>query len=103
MEVARPKIARDPGQPTEKEREEHNVLHMPYRSWCEDCVRGRKKNPAHLHEVYEPPEGPEVGADYGFMRDTGEEENITILVVRDREWRVTFSHQVPTKGAGWEY
>ena len=33
--------ARNPGQPTTKEREEHEALQMPYRGWCAHCVRGR--------------------------------------------------------------
>ena len=38
-----PKIIRDPGQPSEKERREHSMTHVPYRSWCPHCVRGRAK------------------------------------------------------------
>ena len=30
-----------PRSPTQQEKEEHEVSHMPYRSWCEACVRGR--------------------------------------------------------------
>ena len=33
--------ARNPSQPTVKEREEHEALHFPYRAWCAHCVRGR--------------------------------------------------------------
>ena len=28
---------RSPKDPTRKEREEHELTHMPFRSWCEDC------------------------------------------------------------------
>ena len=35
------RVSRDPGAPSRSEREEHNIDHTPYRSWCEDCVRGR--------------------------------------------------------------
>ena len=28
------KVARDPGDPTMKEREDHNASHIPFRSWC---------------------------------------------------------------------
>ena len=32
-EIIMPKHMRDPGEPTKKEREEHEVLHLPYRPW----------------------------------------------------------------------
>ena len=32
-------VAPDPGQPTQKEIEEHRIDHMPFRSWCENCGR----------------------------------------------------------------
>ena len=28
-----------PKDPTKKEKEEHVLTHMPFRSWCEDCVK----------------------------------------------------------------
>ena len=33
--------------PTLREREEHNLTHLPYRSWCPACVAGRGRGPAH--------------------------------------------------------
>ena len=30
-----------PDMPTQSEREEHDVTHHPYRSWCKHCVEGR--------------------------------------------------------------
>ena len=32
-----------------KEREEHELTHLPYRSWCAHCVRGRGRNMPHKH------------------------------------------------------
>ena len=29
---------RDPGQPTERERRQHELTHLPFRPWCADCV-----------------------------------------------------------------
>merc|ERR1712026_445249 len=36
-----------PTTPTKKEREEHEITHIPYRSWCEHCVRGRGRHKGH--------------------------------------------------------
>ena len=35
------RIVPDPGAPTQSEIDEHNVDHLPYRSWCECCVKGK--------------------------------------------------------------
>ena len=37
----------DPRLPTEKEVEEHNLTHVPYRNWCPHCVRGLGKDLDH--------------------------------------------------------
>ena len=34
-------------QPTKEEYDDHMRTHIPYRQWCEICVKGRKKNPSH--------------------------------------------------------
>ena len=39
-EAKPPEVLRDPGAPTPREIEEHNVTHMPFRSWCPHCVAG---------------------------------------------------------------
>ena len=45
--VRRAKQIRAPRQPTEREREEHEVTHMPYKAWCDACVKGRAVAPHH--------------------------------------------------------
>ena len=45
--VRKPVNMRDPKLPTEEERKEHEMTHLPYRSWCRHCVRGRGKDSAH--------------------------------------------------------
>ena len=37
----------DPRKPSEAEVSEHNLTHLPYRSWCRHCVRGRGKELPH--------------------------------------------------------
>ena len=45
--AARP--ARDPGAPTAAMVAAHAATHLPYRSWCQDCVQGRRDNVGHKH------------------------------------------------------
>ena len=41
QEVAEVVARRAPREPTEEERMRHEATHLPYRSWCVHCVRGR--------------------------------------------------------------
>lgn len=36
-----------PMKPTAQEVEEHSISHVPYRSWCEHCVRGKARTAGH--------------------------------------------------------
>ena len=40
-ECAPERVIPDPGQPTRQQIEDHRVDHLPYRSWCPECVAGR--------------------------------------------------------------
>ena len=57
--------------PTRAEIEEHNLTHLPYRSWCRHCVRGREKEFPHKR-VGEQGELPELHLDMCFL---GEEKD----------------------------
>ena len=46
-EVQPQRMVRAPGDPTEAEREEHEITHVPYRSWCEHCVKSRGEDGQH--------------------------------------------------------
>ena len=63
-----PKRAADPRVPTEAEVREHNLTHVPCRSWCVHCVRGRGESAEHRRQQSRP-EGavPELHLDYCFM------------------------------------
>ena len=46
---------KSPMDPTARQRDEHERTHMPYRSWCEDCVRARARNaPQHKRAAEDP-------------------------------------------------
>ena len=56
--------------PTQKEREEHETTHVPFRGWCTHCMMGRGRT--HHHITKERSEDatrrPTVAMDYYFMR-----------------------------------
>ncbi len=41
------KVARDPGDPSEEEFQNHCVTHLPYRGWCPICVKAKGKEDGH--------------------------------------------------------
>ena len=62
---------KSPKDPTRKEREEYELTHMPFRSWCEDCVKPRARNAHHRKKAPADPleevKVPRVHMDYFFM------------------------------------
>ena len=62
-EFEKAKVMPDPGEPSEKEIEEHVVDHVPYRSWCSHCARGRGVGKPH-RERKDEQDIPVFGLDY---------------------------------------
>ena len=65
-DIAPNRISLDPGLPTEAEVDDHEVDHMPFRRWCEECVAGRGTGEQHRSR-----EGqhamPTIAFDYLFV------------------------------------
>ena len=62
-----PRIGRRPYTSTKAEVEEHNPLHVHYRSWCPSCVAGRSTSKQHRRQAaYEESMGITMSVDYAF-------------------------------------
>ena len=98
-EAQRAQVVKDPGTPTPKEIAEHEITHLPHRSWCAACVAGRSRDRPHkrLHNR-EHGSVPTIVFDYGFMGGKNEAETASILAVRDVDTKMLFAHDVPRKG-----
>ena len=79
--------------------ERHNVTHMPFRSWCPECVEGKARDKHHLKV-----EGQvdKMVFDYCFLGSEGG-DTVAIQVTRDRRTRMIFAHVVPKKGFSHEH
>ena len=56
-----------PGAPIEKIIEEHSISQLPYRNWCQACVRGQGKVGHHRSKVDHSQDTlPVVSVDYDF-------------------------------------
>jgi hypothetical protein len=94
-EAVEVKVMADPKKPSADEVAKHELYHLPYRSWCDVCVRGRGKALAH-REGRQERTLPELHLDYMFVGDEGKSgETRACLVMREASSRMTM---VPCKG-----
>ena len=91
----------DPREPTEEERREHNLTHLPFRSWCPHCVRGRGRE-ADRRKYKEQAEGlHELHVDFMQMgKENQPRQTLTILVVKERRTKMLMATVVPSKSTG---
>ena len=101
QEDAPVKIARDPGDPTPQEREEHNATHMPYRSWCPVCVKAKGKEEAHRsRKSGDKSCKATISFDYKtFGQEEDEDDKATAIVYKDDKTKMIFGHACECKGA----
>jgi hypothetical protein len=104
-EIEAPKIKAGPKAPAKQEREEHEALHMPNRSWCRHCVRGRARDSPHkkADEGEDKQEGkvPIISMDYFFMGQNDEKASDSpIIVMLDEENGNRYARAVGQKGLG---
>jgi len=73
----------EPGTPSEKERKQHNLTHLPYRAWCAVCRAARGYTLSHHHHSDEFSDIAIVSGDYFFMGEREEPGCIASLIVKD--------------------
>ena len=109
-DVVPPRVHIDPGQPTDRDVEEHrDAAHLPYRNWCPECVSGRGTGEQHRKRPEES-KVPTIAFDYLIInragkvvvRGTADDEEIAlkVLVVKDSKSKAVFAHGVRVKGPG---
>ena len=92
-----------PKGPTDQEREAHSRTHLPFRSWCPQCVAGRATAAAHATREREERSVAGMDFDYCFLRNRKAEESTPVLVSKDRGTSMIGAHVVPCKGAETEW
>ena len=105
----------DPGQPSAKERAEHDLTHCPFRAWCAACVRGQAKDSPSttIKGLFADSAIPRVRMDYCFLTEEVEHaegqhgeseqskagESLAILVMQESMCRSVWAYAVESKGA----
>ena len=98
-----------PELPCRDEVNRHRVDHIPYRSWCPECVEGFARERAHRPHVEEHRTVPIVACDYMYLTRSGvysrsevpgeeKEGSLRILVAKCSSTQCLFAHAVPQKG-----
>ena len=83
--------------PSAEEVAEHELTHLPYRSWCSHCARGKGKTLDHRRSDRKRVL-PEVHLD-NFMGAGGDEKTKVIIVAKHRDSKSVLASVVPVKGA----
>ena len=98
------KVMTGPRKPTKAEVEVHELTHIPYKSWCRHCVRGRGiHSPHHKVDRSSEEEGlPMIVCDYAFLTEKVGDvvKRLTILVLADFKTKAVLVMVVPQKGSG---
>ena len=89
-----------PKLPTPEGITDHDLSHLPYRSWCRHCVKGRcKENPHETNK--ELTTMNEAHFDFAFLGKEGEPGKLLpMLVVKERITGMTMASGVPSKSTG---
>ena len=89
----------DPKLPSVEEIREHSITHLPYRSWCRHCVRGRGREMN--HKAAEEKQGMhEIHMDLCFPGEEDSSGNLTVMVARERAAKMTMAAAIPSKTTG---
>ena len=103
-----------PGDPTDAQREEHRASgHIPYRTWCEECVASRATGELHRRRTGERTTCV-FAFDYLYLSKSGsvipraelgdrEEVDLVILVAKDLMGKACFAHVVLQKGVDQDH
>ena len=92
---------RSPEMPSQAEVDVHELTHVPFRSWCRHCIRGRGKESNHSSKCdRESGSIPEFSFDWCFPGEEVPGKTLSVLVGRMRDTRMTLSTMSPTKSSG---
>ena len=83
---------------TMKQREIHDLTHLPYDSSCEICVSCRRPNTQHRTVSKSERSVPLLVADYAFPKHSEDVEPMTVLVVRIFPYKMFMCCAVSAKG-----
>ena len=98
-----PMMIPQPSSPTADEWIQHQLTHLPFRSWCPICIQAKGKNPPHRkRKGREKKSMPTISIDYMFMNRKPNDEELMhpILVIKDDRSGGIWALPTDRKGRG---
>ena len=89
-----------PQQPTEQERREHELTHLPYRSWCPTCVQSKGRQDNHPKQTSKT---PGIQVDLMYYEALGEKQTTSVLTAVDVETSICMAVQLEDKAQHVQY
>ena len=96
----KPKMLKTPGEPSESERRLHELTHLPYRDWCEHCVKAKGRQ---SHSVKKNDRQPVIQIDFSFLATENDLPKRTILNATDVQTGYAMAVVLPAKGSVEKY
>ena len=95
-----PKHIPGPKEMSRAERETHFAAgHLPYDPRCEICTSCKRPNTPHTKSHESDRTIPLLVGDYGFIKDSSDADNATVLVLKLYPFKLIFACLVPSKGS----
>eukprot|EP00439_Symbiodinium_sp_Y106_P044119 s5111_g5.t1 len=92
------KMLKVPGEPSEIERRVHELTHLPYRDWCEHCVRSKGRE-SHAVKKKKNDRQPVIQIDFSFMATENDLPKRTVLNATDVQTGYSMAVVLPSKGS----
>ena len=89
-----------PREPSEFEKQKHNLTHIPFQPRCTSCVKGKAQAEPHkrTERIIEDSELPVIHCDYPMLKDTAGTSGLKMLSMYVRTFGYGMSTVVQTKG-----
>ena len=81
-----------PHEPSEFEKQKHNLTHIPFQPWCTSCVKGKAQAEPHkrTERIIEDSELPVIQCDYLMMKDVAGTGGLKVLSMYVKHSNTTY-------------
>ena len=94
------KAMMQPVQPTPQEIQQHNLTHMPYRSWCPVCIQSRGRQTSHQQQTLKQ---PVIQVDFTYIKTYEDKWPVPILTAIDIQTGMAMATMLTDKKGQFAY
>ena len=92
-----PKMMTSPKSMTAIQRAKHWITHLPYDPDCEICIQSKRPNEPHHLSLDTSRDVPLIVGDYGFIRDSVDQDTTTVCIMKLYPLNILFACAVASK------